>query len=158
MSITFDQIPYAMVSGYRHSYVSIQLRLNSRYIIGAASIEYERTRTRAVVYGTSQSPLGKTRGQNGFKCVAELYVAETRALIQELGPGYGDIVFPVTVTYDEDGFGTITDTIVGCTLDSLTAGGSKGTDGLTQKMDLGPIDILFNGISDAKRPLIKRAA
>ena len=146
-------IQYPLINGRRHSFASIELKLNGQIFIGFKSINYSRTRSRTMVYGTSPDPLGKTRGTNEYKADCELYLAEFQNFVNDLGSGYGDISFDITVTYSENGFDSICDVIKGCTLDSTDASNSQGTDATVRKMDLNPIKILFNGIEDLDVPL-----
>lgn len=68
--------------------------------------------------------------------------------------GYGDQLFSIHVTYTENGFTTITDILLGCTVDSTEASQSQSADALVRKIDLGPLKILYNGIDDLLTPLI----
>jgi hypothetical protein len=147
---------YPDVNGVRHSYASIELTFGPHILIGHKSIEYSRTRERGYVYGASPDPLGKTRGKNTYKGAIELFLAEY-ALVTSL-PGYGDIPFPVVVTYSTNGLDVITDILLGCTLDSNEANHTEGTDGLTRKVELNPVKILFNGVDDMLIPLVGFAA
>lgn len=146
-------IQYPLINGVRHSFASIGLKIQGQEFIGFKSIEYSRTRERGFVQGNHPDPLGKTRGKNTYKGSVELYLAEWNAFQKQLGPGYGDVFFPVTVSYSENGFDTITDLINGCTIDSTEGGGSEGTDPTTRKFDLSPLKILFDGIDDLETPL-----
>ena len=48
--------------------------------------------------------------------------------MESIGEGYGDVFFQVLVTYSENGFDTIQDTINGCTIDGLEVSQSQGSD------------------------------
>lgn len=146
-------IPYPLVNGVRHSFASIEFKFFGQIIIGFKSITYSRKRERTKVYGAHPNPLGKTRGKNSYDASCELYLAEFNASLQQLGDGYGDVFGDIFVTYSENGFDTIQDVIRGCTIDTTEAEGSEGTDPLTRKIDLSPLQILFNGIEDLAIPL-----
>lgn len=147
-------IAYPLVNGVRHSFASIELKLNAQIFIGFKSINYNRTRSRAKVRGNSPDPLGKTIGDNDYTADAELYLAEWNQFQSSLGVGYGDVFFQVLVTYSANGFDTIQDVINGCTIDSTEASQSQGPDPLVRKFDLAPLKILYNGIDDLASPLI----
>jgi len=150
-------IQYPLVNGVRHSFVSVELKLDGVIFQGFKSINYTRTRSRTMVYGNSPDPLGKTRGKNEYKADCELYLAEWNAFqaqLQDISPGYGDQFFEIVVMYNENGFDQITDTIIGCTMDSTEASNAEGTDPTTRKFELNPIKILFNGIDDSSVPLV----
>lgn len=147
-------IQYPLVNGVRHSFASIELKLDVQIFIGFKSINYSRTRNRALVRGNHPDPIAKTRGENEYSGDVELYLAEWNLFQSQLGAGYGDKFFQVLVTYTENGFDTIQDVINGCTIDSLEASQGQGPDPLVRKFDLKPLKILFNGIDDLAVPLI----
>jgi hypothetical protein len=140
-------LAFPTINGTAYSMVSVELRILNFTFVNVKDISYDRDRSRKMVEGTNPDPTAKTRGRNKYTASVELYLAEFNALIEELGPGYGEIVFPTFVTYSENGFDTITDEILGCTLDSTKAKVS-GDDPLTRVIDLNPLKILYNGIDD----------
>lgn len=148
-----SQVQYPLVNGARHSFASIELKLNTQLFVGFKSINYSRTRSRTLVRGNSPDPIGKTRGDNEYSADCELYLAEWNLFQSQLGKGYGDQYFQVVVTYSENGFDTITDTLIGCTIDSTEVSQGQGSDALTRKFNLMPLKILFNNIDDLAIPL-----
>lgn len=152
-------IQYPLVNGARHSFVSIELSINGQIYVGFKEINYSRTRSRTVVMGNNADPIGKTRGTNEYKCDASLYLAEFNALtLDSLGGttngSYGDFFFTIFVTYSENGFDTIVDTIAGNTLDTTDASNSQGNDPTVRKVEFNPLKILFNGVDDNAFPLV----
>ena len=152
---TVSTIPYPMVNGARVSFVSIETKLNGQVFMGITKIDYKRTRERAFIEGTNADPLGKTRGTNKYEASCEMHLAEfNQFCISTLGgAGYGDVFFPVDVTYSENGFDMIHDQIIGCTVDSTEASNAKGAEGTVRNMDLKPLKVLFNGVDDNAVPL-----
>lgn len=150
-------IAVPLVNGYRFSFASITLRVKDTKIVGFKSIEYDRERSREKVRGNHPDPIGKTRGENEYNASLELYRAEFDLIRAQLGPGYGDVVFDVFVAYGETGFDTVTDEILGCTLDTSSGGGSQGPDALTVTCDLNPLKIRFGGEDDVEFPLVPQA-
>ena len=151
-------LSYPLVNGVRHSFVGIELKLGSAQglsfpTIGFKSISYTRKRSRAVVEGTNADPLGKTSGMNAYTGECELYLAEWNIFLVQLGPGYGDIVFPVSVTYNAQGMDSVTAWLYGCTIDSSDGGGAKGPDPTVRKFDLAPLKVVMSGIDDNANPL-----
>lgn len=146
-------IAYPLINGVRHSFASIELKLNGQIFIGFKSINYTRTRSRSLVRGNSPDPLGKTQGDNDYSADFELYLAEWNLFQSQLGPGYGDKFYQILATYSANGFDTIQDVINGCTVDSTEASQSQGPDPLVRKFDAKPLKILFNGIDDLATPL-----
>lgn len=149
-----SQISTPLINGQRHSFASIELKIGSLIFVGFKSVNYSRTRSRTLVRGNSPDPLGKTRGDNEYSADCELYLAEWNLLMQTLGKGYGDVSFSVNVTYSENGFDTITDNLIGCTIDSTEASQGQGSDALTRKINLSPLKILFGQTEDLAVPLV----
>lgn len=147
-------IPIPLINGVRHGYSSIELKLAGQIFIGFKSINYSFTRTRADVYGNHPSPIAKTRGTLAFKADCEIYLAEWNLFQSQLGKGWGEVAFSVLVTHGETGFDTIVDELVGCHVDGVDASNSQGNDPLVRKLDLNPINILYNGIDQNTFPLV----
>lgn len=124
---------------------------------GFKSIDYSRTRKREMVMSNSPDPVGKTLGENEYKCEAEVYYDWWMNLLQtiqnQLGPGYGDQPFTIYVSYVGTNLATYTDQILNCTFDSTDAQNKSGTAALTRKIEFNPTKILFNGIDDLAVPL-----
>lgn len=149
-------IPYPYINGVRHSFASVEFKFNGLIFTGIANMNYSRTRSRGLVRGNHPDPMGKTIGENEYSAEVELYVAEWnlfQASLGNKGKGYGDAFFTATCVYSANGFDMITDTILGCTMDTTEASLAKGVDGLSRKIQLNPLKILFNGLDDLAVPL-----
>jgi hypothetical protein len=153
-----DALVYPLVRGFRHGFASITLVFaldgGKKIQMFCKSINYGRTRSRGIVRGNHPDPIAKTRGENEYKASVEMALAEYRLLIAEIGPGYGDKIFSTQVTYGENGFETVTDEILGCTIDDDDASNSQGPDPLMRKLDLAPLKILMAGIEDLEVPMV----
>ncbi len=157
-------IPYPLVNGVRHDWASIELHVAGQIIIARKSINYSRIRTRGLAEGGSPDPLGKTLGRNAYKADIELLLAEAYQLLEVLnqqaaalgfapGCGYGDVFFAAQVMYASRGFDQVTDTILGCTVDSTEVAHAASPDALSRKLELNPLKIKFNGLDDLGDPL-----
>lgn len=153
-----DALVYPLIRGFRHGFTSIKLIFNldggKTIEMFCKSINYGRTRSRGLVRGNHPDPIAKTRGENEYKASVEMALAEYRLLVAEIGPGYGDKVFATFITYGENGFETVTDQILGCTIDDDDASNSQGPDPLMRKLDLAPLKILMAGVDDLEVPMI----
>lgn len=157
-------LAFPLVNGIRHSFSSIELKIAGLIFSGFKGINYSRTRTRGLIRGNSPDPLAKTRGSNEYKADCEVYLAEFNLIQQALQAlatskfgtpgGYGDVFFPVYVSYSENGLDVITDTLLGCTMDSTESSNGEGTDGTVRKFELAPLKILYNGIDDLSTPIV----
>ena len=153
-----DVLVYPLIRGFRHGFSSITLQFaldsGKKVQMYCKSINYGRTRSRGLVEGNHPDPIAKTRGTNAYKASVEIALAEYRLLTAEIGPGYGDKIFTTLVTYGENGFETVTDEILGCTIDDDDASNSSGPDPLMRKLDLAPLKILMAGRDDLEIPMV----
>ena len=154
-------LQYPLVNGVRHSWASIEVKIVGQ-IFYATAVNYSRKRNRTIVRENHPDPVGKTKGSNDYSADIEMLLAEYNALqaaliaaanTQGLNGGYGDVFFQVVVNYSENGLDTITDNILGCTMDSTEASNAEGTDPSKRKFEMSPLKILFNGQDDLASPL-----
>ncbi len=152
-----DALVYPLVRGFRHGFASVTLKFQldsgKKIQMFIKSINYGRTRSRGMALGNHVDPIAKTRGENTYKGSCEMMLAEYRLLIAEMGPGYGDKIFDVFVTYGETGFETVTDELRGCTLDDDDASNAQGPDPLMRKLDLAPLKIIMANTDDVEFPM-----
>lgn len=165
-------IAYPLLNGVRQSFVSTEIRFATAAIgatqggatlnlnlRGYKSATYGRVRSRTKVWGNHSDPIGKTRGKNDYKCELEFAIAEVYAIqlaLQALAggqSGYGDVFFGLIITHSENGFDTITDSILGCTFDEDEVGIAEGSEATYQKLNLNPLKVLRNGMDDVTFPL-----
>lgn len=152
-------IAYPLVNGCRHDFTSIELKLAGQIFTGFKSINYSRKRSRSMVMGNHPDPIAKTRGTNEYSADCELYLAEwllfKRSLLGLGQGGYGDVLFAISVTYaiPNTNFETITDELLGCSMDTTDASNGQSSDALVRKVELSPIKIIFAGDDDVTIPL-----
>ncbi len=152
-----DQAIFPYVNGFRHGFTSLtfKFQFDGKVVpVYAKSISYGRTRSRGLVQGNHADPLAKTRGVNAYKASIEMAFAEYRLLLDTIGAGYGDKIFTTLCTYGEDGFTTVTDEILGCSIDDDAADNSYGPDPLMRKLDLAPLKIRMGGVDALIKPLV----
>lgn len=125
---------------------------------GFASIKYSRKRDRELPMSNSPDPIGKTLGENKYECSAVFYydwwMNFIQTVEQNIGPGYGDQLFNIYVSYVGTNLTVYTDQIVGCTIDSSMADNQKGVTALTREVEFAPTKIYFAGIEDLADPLV----
>ena len=138
-------IEYPLINGVRYDFSSIVFHINGDIVLGVKEISYKNSRDRGELRGTSPQKLGRTRGQYKSEASATVYRREFDELIIKLGDGYMEIVFPITVSYADDGQPLVTDTIVGCTIGEDDHSNSSGTDPTEVKLTFDPMYILING-------------
>lgn len=148
---------YPLIGGVRHEWSSVVIKLSSDLYVGIKSISYNDTLGPTKIRGTHPVAIGRTRGEYDAEATIELYAAEARQFRKKLGAGYKEVSFDITVSYVEDGFDTITDTIVGCRIKKDQGGGSSGADALTVSWDLDVMQILWDGVDSLKKTLSQAA-
>jgi hypothetical protein len=151
------QVP--ITNGVVRSFGHVRLQIAGMDFTGGfKSIDYSRNRKREMVMSNSPNPIGKTLGENEYKCEAEVYFDWWMNLLQtvqnQLGPGYGDQPFTIYPSYVGTNLATYTDTILNCTIDNTDMGHKSGTAALTCKLSFNPTQILFNGLDDLEVPLV----
>jgi hypothetical protein len=139
-----------LINGDRYDFASIIAHINGGLVLGVKEISYKNSKERGEVRGTSPQKLARTRGQYKCEASATLYRREFDELITQLGDGYMEIVFPITVSYANDGQPLVTDTIVGCTINEDDHSNSSGTDPTEVKLTFDPMYILIKGIAPIK--------
>ena len=147
-------IAFPLVNGVRHAFASIKLQIGNTKFVGFKAINYNMSKSREMARGNHPDPLGKTRGDNDYKCDCEIYLAEFNLFIASLGPGWGQIFFTILVSYSENGFDVTQDQILGCTIDEVDASQSQGPAALTRKLTFNPLKILYNGVDSEPNPLV----
>lgn len=164
MGIITSPIPYPDSLGARHGWASIKAIVAGLPILGIKKCTYSRIRTREILHGTHVDPIGKTPGENAYKCAIDLYLAEFQQLKSALlvqaqvqNVGYGDVFFIVQVQYSAPGFAVINDEIDGCTLDETNADQSQGPAALIRGIELNPLKVKFDGDDDVSPALIATA-
>jgi hypothetical protein len=158
-------LQYPFVNGFRPSWASIEFRTA---LAGGApsapnpafqSIDYKATTERKKTRGTNVKPFGKTRGTADFTCKIKMLLHEWNILAGQLaqlsttGSAYGTVYFQLQVQYAEANMTIITDTIIGCTLDTAEQSSSDGVEDIMVESELSPLDILRNGLSISDQPL-----
>jgi hypothetical protein len=153
-------LQYPTINGVSYSWASIEFKFAGAPIVTVQNIDYKITRERKVTYGTNVNPLRKTRGRITYEAKAKILLPELNGLLQALGEqdptgnnAYGDVFFGTTITYTENGFATITDSILYCTIDSVEQSTSEGVDEVAVEINLNPLLILRNGQPMSSIPL-----
>jgi hypothetical protein len=141
-------LPFPLINGKFYQHSSVELRFGASTYQGVKAINYKRTRTREKVKANSIDPIGKTPGENDYDADVELYLPHFNLWVLSTGIGYGDVDMLAIVSYTANGLPTITDTILGCTIDTTECASAAGPAALTRKVSLSPTKILFNGVDD----------
>jgi len=142
--------PYPLVNGARHSWASVEIKVNDDIILGITECNYKDSLDPTAVYGAGPRPIAFTLGRAEYDGDFSILLEEFNTLIQKLGAGWKSKSFDIIVTHDESGSGlsTIVDTIKGCRITSTeSASSSANADPNVRKLPFKALDILWNGLS-----------
>lgn len=136
------------INGNRSDFASIRARIGAFSLSELmTSLNYNDELTPGVVEGAHPIPvdttLGRYKAAGSFECHQDRFYE----LVQELGDGYGAIVFPITVTkVNLDGRPPNVDVLVGCRITKADESNAKNSEGgLMMKVDLYVRYITRNG-------------
>ena len=154
--ITPMQVP--LTSGAVRSFGHMRMDIAGMDFTGGfKSAKYSRKREREMPMSNSPDPVGKTLGENKYQCSVVAYYDWWMNLLltvqNNLGPGYGDVLFTIYFSYVGVNLSPYQDVALGCSFDSTQADNATGIGALTREMEFNPVKIKFNGIDDLQNPL-----
>lgn len=144
-------VPY--INGDYYSYADIQARPGGNLTVGMPSINYTQKLQRQLVRGTHRMPLGMTSGQYEATLDFEMWKPQADTFIQQLGPGYMQASFSMTVSYANTGLPTTTDTLIGIRIVEEGLSNTEGLDAIKVKYTCMLQKILRNGLAVVIVPL-----
>lgn len=139
----------AVINGFIPDWGSIEINLNGRRY-EAKEINYQVTVERTAVHGAGGKKLGLTRGTVDYEADVTLYIQEAVEFLRDLGNGFAERAFDISVSYTLPGGQVVTDRLVGCRVKTVENGHSQGTDPLTRKFTLDVMEIKFDEKSPFK--------
>lgn len=149
-------VQFPMVRGRKYDFASIEFAViadgqAAQIFIECSAINYDDTIEEALMYGTNAAPVGRTKGQyNPGEATATVSKQTEAVLIEQLGDGYMEKEFDVTIKYSDTGLPLVVDTLEKCRIVGLGQGHASGPDALVTELKLKPLTVLRNG----KTPLI----
>lgn len=151
-------MPYPNVNGFEYSFASIELQVNGRRYYGVTSINYDDSLTPGRVKGTSSIPLGSTAGEWDGTASMEMNRRDAQELIDDLGDGFGRVIFSIVVQYADDGAEVITDQLPAVRISKATHSNSQGSDASKISFDLFVMRPILRNGSGIERDLDLTAA
>lgn len=143
-----------VVNGNYHSFASIELDVRGRKIRGVTDISYDDGLDPGMARGTSPIPLAHTQGDYEANASMEMFRKDFDELVSLLGDGFGEVEFPITVTYASRGMPTVTDRLPAVRIKKVDNSNSQGNDPTKVKLELAVLaPIVRNG-----RTLVSRDA
>lgn len=130
------------INGNRHAFSSVELSINGRRYKGVKEISYDDSLEGERVRGSSPVGLGVTQGDYDANGSITLYREEFDQLTQDIGDGYGEVEFEITVTYAARGAPTITDRLPANRLKKVENSHSQGAEALEIKLEIMVIGVI----------------
>lgn len=149
-------VQFPTVRGRKYDFASIEFAVlvdgqSSQVFVECSAIDYDDTIEESLMYGTDAAPVGRTRGQyNPGEATATVSKQTEAVLVDQLGDGFMEAEFEITIKYADNGLPLLVDTLERCRIVGLAQSHSSGTDALTTQIKLKPLTILRNG----KTPLV----
>lgn len=147
-------VSYPLINGVRHSYSSVEVRINNQVFLGCTEINYSPKLEPSVVRGAGSLPIALTLGNADYEGDFSLLLEEFNQMLIALGDGAMAIAFDIVINYDptlggvpDGGLSVVTDTLQGCRITAIEASNSSGsTDATVRKCTIKPMGVLLNGI------------
>ena len=147
-------VSYPQINGARHSWSSVELRINGNIILGCTELNYSPKLEPGVVRGAGSLPIAHTLGNAEFDGDFSILLEEFNRLMKQLGSGAMAKTFDIIASYDatlggvqSGGLSVIVDTLRGCRITSIENSASSGsTDPNVRKCTVKPLLILLNGV------------
>lgn len=146
-------ISYPSTGGNRHSSASAELTIFNGAVqipasgpfAGWSKIGYTWSLEPELVKGHHPDPIGQTVGAAKYELTWTVFLAEYNMLLALLGPGFATFNLTFVISYSENGFDTIVDTITGVRLTS----GARELDNTAKPLEgefkCSPLKIYPNG-------------
>lgn len=135
-----------LINGNLYSFASIEIDVRGRKIKGIKDLSYDDGLDPGMARGTSPIPLGHTQGDYEANASLEMFRKDFDELAALLGDGFGEVEFPITVTYASRGMPTVTDRLPAVRIKKVDNSNSQGNDPTAVKIELAVLaPIVRNG-------------
>jgi len=144
-------IQFPTVRGRKYDFSSIEFAVvregqAAQIFIEATGIDYDDTVEESLVYGTNPAPVGRTRGQYNPGEVTVTVSKQTEAvLVDQIGDGFMEAEFDITIKYADTGLPLIVDTLERCRIVGLAQAHASGPEALVTELKMKPLTVLRNG-------------
>lgn len=142
-----------LINGHRYDFSSIELTVKGKKYTGFSEITYNQELDRSYVYGAHSQPVGRTRGQLNMEASISMFKEEYYELLAQLGSGYMEVPFDISVVYADNGSRTKNDRLLGCVINGEENSHSAGNENLTVSLTISPMIIAPDGKRPLKNPL-----
>lgn len=142
-----------IINGSTYAWSSISLELDGFPFVGVLEITYSDKVEVAYGYGLTpgHQPLRRTRGKYSVDDPKVIMAGPSgRDFMAALslkagGNGFGEVAFPIVVSYSEPTLGTITDTLNDCRVIGVNSSNAESADENKLELTLSCMSIKWNG-------------
>ena len=140
---------YPTINGFAHEMNTARITANGKEYVGISSIDYDTELSPGEVRGTRAQLLARTRGSHKASSSMEMSKRDGQDFLDNLGDGYGGVVFDVVASYPGDPATSdmITDVVRGARITKVSQSASEGDEAIMMKFDLSVLDVHFGGKS-----------
>lgn len=138
-----------IVQGKAYDHATAEFSIASQLRTAVKECKWTEKRDVGKVFGNQPNKLARTRGQYDPTGKLTLYQEEGERLISELGDGWMEAVFDITVTYGMDGHPLQKVVLHDCTITSAEGGSAEGTEANESAFELDVMWVEHNG----KKPM-----
>ena len=139
-----------VLNGRKHDWVTVKVFLPSLGVkpLTCNAITYPKHgMAKEHVYGTGEGPIGHTRDSYKIdELTLEFLASEMDSIRSAMGPNYGKVEFPVSVSYIDTGLTARTDQFFGCHITGEQPTVSQGTDPARVQVTLKPDKMVLGGV------------
>lgn len=138
---------YPLVNGVAHSWADSGFKFNGKRYQGVKAFNCSESIERGKLRGTGQRKLAVTLGDLDADLSVEMYEADWKELLADLGDGYMNRVIAGFASFsDGDGSNVHTIEVLGCRLKKIDDSHQQGTEPLTVKLDFDVMQVKRDGL------------
>lgn len=148
-----EQFP--RINGYEYSFSDVEITVDGQRYTGIRSLSYNPTRDVGMAEGSPAQPLGYGRGTyGGGEGSFSMLRVSFDAMVEAVGEGYMEKIFPIVASYAPEGSPITTDELIGCTMTGIDFQGERGPDPLYVEVSFKFLNMLTNGVAPLRGMLV----
>lgn len=139
-----------IIQGKAYDHASAEFTIASQLRTALKECKWTEKRDVGKQFGNQVHKRARTRGQYDPTGKLTLYQEDGEKLIRDLGDGWMEAVFDITVTYRLDGHPMNTVVLHDCTITNHEGGSAEGTEANESNFELDIMWVEHNGIKPVK--------
>lgn len=135
------------INGHNYSWASVAIAKDGIDTPDFTEITYGPSLDPGKVRAMGMRVRGTTKGEADGEGSFTMLKKQASLLIKQMGDGFMQKKFPLTISYDEDGEGgVVTDELFGCRITKVEDAPKVGTEPATTKFDIHIMRMKLNGV------------